>query len=1251
MKISLFADLHINTGTYGGADKNGLTFRMRDFMDAFAWGVTKNIEEIKPDAVVIIGDIYEHPQPPSNIQRFFNSQIRRLNRAGIAVHIIVGNHDACKLHHALEPIEGVDLPDVFVYYSPKIVNLGKNGPDLFIFPHSEKVERREISMRDYFLETVKEWIPQVKSSKELGRQTILLGHFPIRGAFKAEKASNLNEEDISCDDIDLLSPTYGVFGDFHSVQKLPCKTNAMYVGSLERNSFNDISSKKGFAVYSSDKIENPFLGENISFVEYEKARPLVLIQGDWTQIEKEIELKGDTLKDSIVKIQFKGDREQYSQYEKSKDSVKKAITSVSGARIVLTSAQIEDPSREEAVKKIQEEIQKMGDVEFEDIDRVIRSALEGNATGTEGAKAVVDIAYDIMKSVRERRANDAGSVASGTVRIHGVKGHNFQRFGETDNIIEFDEGAKYFLGIGLEEIPQWQKEDFHRKGMSFLEGVTSKPRKKILSIIGMSDGDSSKSNGTGKSTILEMISYAFYEKRAREYIHKASDREKGKSTTSIMRTKNGVIDCKETFVDILFSVDNSLWLLRRGRKLTGKDLSKHDSILELHCITSDGFVYSEGSHGGHRGEDANKAVAELIRMPFETFCNSLLFGQNDAGQFLIGTDKTRKEIIIDILQLAILNDYLEEARRRKRLVESEIISLKAQIEVLSDGAEAKQKELSDKLGVLSEEKKALEESLKNVKDKILKIDQTQSLTVFERAKADLEVKEAAIKTKSQEMEKELTRLKIQVEKAQKDKSEKDRSVKTVSQKVEEEKSAIAALEKKISDYPEEKNKSQMNLVKAAQKSKPEREAQRMKLQEALNKLLPTYGELLGSISEKESELAQLNLLKDKCEQGNQVQCSKCRQLVGIGHVNAEISRVSSELLVRKERESEIAEEKKKIDAEAKEVKTKLDNIDRYIEKGTELARSQQEHESAKALLPGLKTRLETAEKELTLAIDQLSSSSGDLDSLLKEFEKLSKDKEKATAPYVAEKEKAEETLEKAKKAFENIKDEIHKLEEEAKRISSDIESKSMLKAKAEAGAESIKESIEKAKGLSVTLDSQYKLLEHMKTLDWVFGPDGAQVQIIERYMPLLNHHLQGFLDIISDGTIRASIITDSRGKVELVISGDVSSVTDGLSGGEGVKIRLSLDMALGMLSLTRANGSIDSIYIDEAIAAVDVDAKERIFELLDKLQEHFRTVIIISHDPMLQERIKETIVVDKVDGISRIRKQFYEKNEEKDDSI
>lgn len=1238
MKIAFLADLHLNTGTYGGTDKDGLSFRMRDFMDAFSWSVSKIINDIKPDAVGILGDIYEHPHPQNNVRRFFNSQISLLSKAGISVHILVGNHDACKVNHALEPIVGMNLPNVHIYYAPTVVSL-TDGPVLFVYPHSEKVERQEIGMRDYFLETVKEWKPQVKKLKD--RHSIFLGHFPIRGAFVSDSQTNDKDESICCDDIDLLSPSYGLLGDFHATQKLGCKTEAMYVGSLERGNFNDIKSKKGFVVYDSNGVDSPVIGKHISFVEYPTPRPMRQIEGDWDYIQGQLGEVNSNAKNAIIKINFYGSRSQYLLFDKEKDGIKKTLIA-SGAKLVLISSQINDPERTEAAKKIQEEIKKMDDVEFGDIDQVVDTALKINSKTPDEAKTITDLAHDIMKAVRVSRASATGSIASGTVRIHGIKGHNFQRFGEKDNIIEFDKGAKYFLGMGLEEIPQWQKEDFHRKGKAFLDQCLKDPRKKILSIVGMTDGDGTKSNGTGKSTVIEMVSYAFYEKRTREFIHKFGDREKGKSTTSIMREKDGVIACKEAFVDALFSVDNSLWLLRRGRRLTG---SKHDSIFELHCITSDGFTYSEGSHAGHRGEDASLVLSELVRMPFETFCNSLLFGQNDAGQFLVGTDKTRKEIIINILQLAILNDYLEETRKRKRLAESEISAIKAQIEVLSEGADAKEKTLLATLETLSSELLELEKQLLEVKNKISKTTTTDAVSSYERAKADYDSKKRTIEIKSQEMEKEISNLNTLLEKAKKDRNEKDKATEQIQKRIDEDKTRLSTLEKNIAEYPDESYKSQMSLIASAKKAKPERVAQQLKIQNSLNDLLPTHGELLGAIKDRETELVDLQNLKSNCNKGHQVQCSKCRQLVGLGHIEAEIARVTSEITVKKSKEAEILKEKEALVKENKEVKGKLENIEKYVNKEAELVRSHQENESAKLKVEETKTRIENYKQEIEEATERFVEASTEHNKLVDKITNLSNDKEKAIAPYVQDKEKAEQQLEKAKVEVDRVKKEVKQLEEESKTISTNIDSKKTAKTKAEVGIENIKTSKEKAKELSTKLDNQLMAIEYLKTLDWVFGPDGAQVSIIEKYMPLLNHHFQEFLDIVSDGTIRASVVTDGKkeGKVELVVSGELSSVTDGLSGGESVKLRLALDMALGMLSLTRANGSLDSIYIDEAIAPVDVDSKDRILELLSKLQEHFRTVIIVSHDSSIQEKIKETIVINKVDGISVVHRQFYEK--------
>src|ERR1035437_8526146 len=92
---AICADPHLNNSNFGRMDKNGLSFRTKDFMAAFEFFVDQCINVIKPDRVVVLGDIYENPHPQNPIRKFFNKMLRRLTRAGILVELEVGNHDSC----------------------------------------------------------------------------------------------------------------------------------------------------------------------------------------------------------------------------------------------------------------------------------------------------------------------------------------------------------------------------------------------------------------------------------------------------------------------------------------------------------------------------------------------------------------------------------------------------------------------------------------------------------------------------------------------------------------------------------------------------------------------------------------------------------------------------------------------------------------------------------------------------------------------------------------------------------------------------------------------------------------------------------------------------------------------------------------------------------------------------------------------------------------------------------------------------
>jgi ABC-type Mn2+/Zn2+ transport system ATPase subunit len=79
-----------------------------------------------------------------------------------------------------------------------------------------------------------------------------------------------------------------------------------------------------------------------------------------------------------------------------------------------------------------------------------------------------------------------------------------------------------------------------------------------------------------------------------------------------------------------------------------------------------------------------------------------------------------------------------------------------------------------------------------------------------------------------------------------------------------------------------------------------------------------------------------------------------------------------------------------------------------------------------------------------------------------------------------------------------------------------------------------------------------------------------------------------------------------------------------------------------MMSLARNENAPDFVCLDEVFAPVDTNGKKAMFDVIAKLQEYFRMVLVISHDAIIQETIKDTIVVNMVNDTSTIQKQAFE---------
>ena len=114
-KIAVMGDLHLNLVVYTkiyDEEFIGLPFRNGDFMRSFRFMVDKCLDEIKPDLVVIPGDVYDYYEPTNDVRGFFSKQLERLSEQKIPVIILIGNHDVCKKHHALKDILFCPAPSI-----------------------------------------------------------------------------------------------------------------------------------------------------------------------------------------------------------------------------------------------------------------------------------------------------------------------------------------------------------------------------------------------------------------------------------------------------------------------------------------------------------------------------------------------------------------------------------------------------------------------------------------------------------------------------------------------------------------------------------------------------------------------------------------------------------------------------------------------------------------------------------------------------------------------------------------------------------------------------------------------------------------------------------------------------------------------------------------------------------------------------------------------------------------------------------
>lgn len=427
-----------------------------------------------------------------------------------------------------------------------------------------------------------------------------------------------------------------------------------------------------------------------------------------------------------------------------------------------------------------------------------------------------------------------------------------------------------------------------------LSGFLSYREPVTLDFTGIDLACISGSNGAGKSSLLDAITWALFgqaRKRDESIIHTA---------------------CQKAEVTLDFLYENTLYRVHRANqrgKSTTVDFFIHDPQAEK--PSQRWKTLSERTL-----RDTDALIENTLRLDYDTFINASFFLQGKADQFATQRPADRKRILGSILGLDIWEKYREKAALERKEQESEVRAVDARLneimQELSEEATRKQrlKELEDQLAVMSknriQQEKALQEvrkleaSLKerknmldtlgkqldsaavnqNRNDELLNERQSE-LAEFEQKLAQAEMIEAAYQSwqkdrlalseldqvaeKFQEVENRRRQPLMRIEAERARLLQEIRNLEENLVKLEQQESGLIALQVQLETTEHEMQKFQAQIE------------QRMALEERMRELHQEQAEAKAENPRLSAEMKELKERIDKLQQTEGSQCPLCGQ--------------------------------------------------------------------------------------------------------------------------------------------------------------------------------------------------------------------------------------------------------------------------------------------------------------------------------------------------------------------------------------
>jgi len=800
------------------------------------------------------------------------------------------------------------------------------------------------------------------------------------------------------------------------------------------------------------------------------------------------------------------------------------------------------------------------------------------------------------------------------------------RFGSKNNSVVFDFFDDEIDLINQNKLTIDQVYDnFKKNPIERIKKIKQRGIDGLISVCGMRGNNYDSSNGTGKSTVLEGISYALYDMIVRRNVNTEKTGDAGLAVVTRINKKY-IKEMKESYVEIIFESNDKIYILKRGRTFT-KTHNNSSPMLEFRCLNDN------SSQSSHRKMDTQDAVREIIGMEYDVFCNSVLFGQNDAGKFVSGTDKVKKEMVVSLLNLEhIVDGCLENIRDKKNAKDREIANSKSQIALLNENIANKQSQEA-----IQKQINELNITLKEVVLNITKIDgklnvlvKSEKLVEVDRIKQEGKKAREELKNKQDGLANQIKEWQDLIEKTENSIKEDSNKVSCIDDKTKQTNEQIKLKQEVIKKFNSKECEDKLKEIENQKILKKEKELNIQKLRDKQNQLISDISGLETLYNQNVTNIAKLNAQLNKLGNAGKFECFECKSLVSKEHIENKIKEYET-----KKDPKPIALKKDERDKARDAIsflQKEIETIDTNISKGSEIIGKITQHSMDKTRLIEIQSNLQeqvknkqdllaninkNQEQKKSLAIKKLeveNKHKNDINNLQKQINSLI------------------EQYRNAENNAKSIKDEIAKLTEEKDKLVKEKSISDSSIGSFNKEIEIIKETNAKLASLKKQQDLLEKELKRLIMLEDIYGLDGIQTRIVARYLPLLNIYIKEFIDILTNGTMGIDVLINDRLKIDVAITGGTADTFAMLSGGEKVLVKLAVSIGLGLLSFTRCSNKPEIIMLDEVLGSLDNEHTGAVFKMLHTLKKKFSRVLIISHKPQINEIIERKIIIEKDAG-------------------